>query len=699
MKKAICLLLIMVMLLSALSGCGSKQDAVVQAAPETEGIADASAVDSVETVTEVAAEPTLSSEEVLYNSLPDRMKQAVDVGLAELSQLEDLSRVVTVGEASAMLQKAYVHRTGMESKSLNDLMNNPEYADLTADRGWVLTVPGMTDMELTKGENFENYKQWQNYLNYDNGANWDWGTEDLWYGFDDRLGIANFHLEDDNVIGRGYLDGTGRVLDEAEYFAMMGEDSLYGPDQVKIGPYVDIFPYALKAYDSTTGKKFFTLEEGYINPTKALTVEDAVEYALKFYHFPNPMAVPQFVAPENVSQYNTDIITPDLLSKETDLPAASCQQLPAWHGAVMKDMGYRESGMHPDDQIYEYEIRAIKEAGFNMIGLELDFAWLQDYALQDPDFAPFEGLVAEEDVGSFSVERLEQLDQVLAWCMAYDIHLNLRVVGLPDCGRTDQQETLLSRTETGVGLAACWQAIARRYADIPNEYLSFTLFTSSGVNPKFQVLLPSVDAIRQESPERCIIADICGWWLKKADAEAFAQAGVALSSRVGTEEKLKVFYHRGLYSHKLGLQILGNSGSYLIQNFQWPYNGMDARTLLASTGKDRVNETLAVAQENGVGFMVSDFGVVLDPFEYYGSNYFYPTYHYPEDAYKTMILDITSGLEELNCGWSFSNWYGYFGITGCVPLVDAAVYQQVEDYPFYINTAMYSWFKEINGVS
>lgn len=698
MKRTWSFLLVLAMLLSLLTGCGGQNQEATQKAPETEAVTPATEA-AAELATEPAAESTLSPEEILYNSLPERMKQAVDVGLVEVSQLEDLTRTVTVGEASAMLQKAYVHRTGVESKTLNDLMNTPEYASLTADRGWVLTIPGQTDMELTKGENFENYKQWQTYLNYDNAANWDWGTEDLWYGFDDRLGIANFHLEDDNVIGRGYLDGTGRVLDEAEYIAMMGEASLYGPDLGKVGPYIEVYVYAFKVYDSTTGKKFFELEEGYINPTKVLTAEDAVEYALKFYHYPNPMAVPEFVAPENVGTYNADIITADLLAKETDLPAASCQQLPAWHGVVMKDMGYRERGMHQDNRIYEYEIRAVKDAGFNQIGLELDFGWLQEQALQDPDFAPFEGLVAEEDVGSFSLERLEQLDQVLAWCMEYDIHLNLRVVGLPDCGRTDQQELLLSKAETGVGLAACWQAIARRYADIPNEYLSFTLFTSSGVNPKLQVLLPSVDAIRQESPDRCIIADICGWFLKKADAEAFAQAGVALSSCIGTDEKLKAFYHRGIYSHKVGLQILNNSGSYLVQNFQWPYNGMDAQSLLSAAGKDAVLQTMAVAQDYGVGFTVSNFGVILDPFEYYQSPYFYPSFRYPDEAYQTMIADITSSLEALGCGWSFANWYGYFGITGCVPLVDDAVYGQVEDYPFYIDTAMYSWFRQINGVS
>jgi len=174
---------------------------------------------------------------------------------------------------------------------------------------------------------------------------------------------------------------------------------------------------------------------------------------------------------------------------------------------------------------------------------------------------------------------------------------------------------------------------------------------------------------------------------------------VALSSRIGTDEKLKAFYHRDIYSYKVGLQILNNSGSYLVQNFQWPYNGMDAQSLLSAADKDAVLQTMAVAQDYGVGFTVSDFGVILDPFEYYHTPRFYPAFRYPDEAYHTMVTDITSSLEALDCGWSFANWHGYFGITNCVPLVDDAVYEQVEDYPFYIDTAMYSWFQEINGVN
>ena len=105
MKRTASLLMVLVMLLSILPGCGGKQEEAVQAAPKVENIAETAAEEVAEAPT---TEPALNPEEMLYNSLPDRMKQAVDLGIVTLSQLEDLERIVTVGEASAMLQKAYV---------------------------------------------------------------------------------------------------------------------------------------------------------------------------------------------------------------------------------------------------------------------------------------------------------------------------------------------------------------------------------------------------------------------------------------------------------------------------------------------------------------------------------------------------------------------------------------------------------------
>ncbi len=688
MKRLFSLLLVLTMVLSLFAGCGSAQPEEKTEDP----MLVATTAETTEPTTEPITEPTLSPEELLYNSLPDRLQQAVDAGLVDLSQLEDLNRIVTVSEASAMLQKAYVHRTGAESKVLNDLMNSSEYADLTADRGWVLTIPVITDMELARGDQYENYKQWHKFLN-------EMRPDELWHGFDDRLGIEVYSFNEGTKADMLYCSYIPIMASDRDiYHGMMDDTSIYGPSNASY--YEDLIGYALKAYDSTTGKKFFTLEDGCINPTTPLTVADGAEYALKFYHYPNPMAYPDFVAPENVGKYNENIITADLLTKETELPVVSCTNLPAnWRGVVMKDMGYQMRTTHLDDRIYEYEIQAVKEAGFNFIGLELDFSWLQETILQDKQFDQYHGFVSSEDVGKFSISRLEQLDQVIALCMKYDIHVNLRCVSLGDWASNNRPYHELSNSSTGPKLAAWWQAIARRYADIPNAYLSFMLYTSpaGGVNPTAGVLLPSVDAIREVSPDRCIIADICGWTMKKSDAAVFAEAGVALSSRIGTDENLNMFYHKEFFSERWHEGIKPN-GETFIKNFQWPCNGVDAQSLLASTKKDRVYETMGVAAEYGVGFMVSDFGIVVEPYEVYREPFHYPTYRYPDEGYKAMIEDITSAIEEKGYGWCFDNWFGYFGIANGGPVYDNAIYEQVEDYPFYIDTAMYSWFQEINGV-
>lgn len=516
MKRIVGMLLALVILVSVLSGCGGKQEEAVQAAPKVENIAETAAEEVTEAPT---TEPALSPEEMLYNSLPDRMRQAVDAGIVELSQLEDLERIITVGEASAMLQKAYVHRTGVESKMLQELISDPVYADETATLIWIAGVPGLADMELSHGENYDNYGQWRTYLNDKTQ-----GMEDLWWSFSDRLnmtamvpGIAEpktAYQYDEN--GDTYSGGYGVYWGGLFHTLPWPDSPLYAYE--KEDP--SAVDYGRSVYDVTNGQKYYSMEEN-MDWLGGLTVAKVAECALVYYNFPNPMAYPTFVAPEDVGSFNTDIITADLLSKETDLPTPSCENLPEqWHGTVMDDMTMFERNAHQDDQIYEYEIQKVKEAGFNFVGLELDFSWLQNNLLMDPQKDPYVGFVKKEDVGKLSLEKLEQLDRVVALCMKYDLHLNLRATDMG--GNNNANKNLMhgniNDTKKAPELAAMWQAIARRYAQIPNEYLSFTLFTSIiGVETKAQFLIPSIESIRQVSPDRCIIANIYGWNMRQGD--------------------------------------------------------------------------------------------------------------------------------------------------------------------------------------
>lgn len=514
-------------------------------------------------------------------------------------------------------------------------------------------------------------------------------------------------LEDWVISADGDVYGErSPVIELAQDFSdcreLMKSDLLYGPGE-KDKRFLDIPHYAFMIYDQTNGRKFFEFEDNCVKPGKELTVEAAVEHALIYHNSSSPMAYPTFVAPEEVGSFNPDIITTDLLTKQTNLPEASCQNLPKeWHGTVMDDFQFAyEKLMHPDFEIYEYEIQKVKEAGFNFVGLCLDFSWLQDNILTDKSRKAYEGFVNKEDVGKLSLERLEKLDQVIAWCMKYDIHVNLRCTALGGMNNSVNMYSEISKNSDKHAdiLATLWQAIARRYAGIPNTYLSFTLFTGN-YPVKNSMVLPSVESIRAVSPERCIIADICS---SKMESKDFAELDVALSCSLYEAEKQDSFFNLIEYwnfarNGGIFVEMFDKNGQRVVQNFTWPYKGeIDAAALFSGsrdTGESLIT-VMETAQEYGVGFMLGDFGVTV------GGNrgFTLDRVRYADEPYFAMITDITSTVEELGYGWCFAHWYSPYGVAFSMPAIKTSTYEQVEDYPYYIDQGMMDLFKSINGVN
>lgn len=667
MKKVLCMLLAMVMVLS-LAACGTETE------PETTAPVIATAAPTTEPVTEPTTEATLSPEELLYNALTDRQRLAVDLGIVELSQLEDLERTVTLAEVAKMLQVGYVHRIGVESRTFRDLQTDPTFGPLTATRGLVAPLPGYADMEILYGDQYESFEQWREAGDGIAGGLFSW---DFYNRHGVRNQSTNFYL--------GYMDDIEKNRESL--------DGLRGRDDYWVNDEID--SYAFSVYDSTNGKKFLYLDEGlYYNPLREMTLAEVVECALVYYNSINPVAVPQFVAPEDVGAYNGNIITADLLEKDTSLPMATCQQLPSqWHGVEFNDWNWLYNQCGTDLEIYEYEVQAVKDAGFNFIGLNLDIDWLQDYWFQNEP-RPLHDLMDPQDVGKFSLERLEKLDQLLAWCMERDIHLNIRVTYPGNQYFSHNAMMAMTANDFSQSLARYWQALARRYQDIPNNYLSFTLFSNTFGGVKNSMLLPSVDAIRAESPDRCIIADAYGFLSRYAYAsmEAFAELGVALSyslEATGTT----IFDHCDLFNYDGDRDLNVLVDEEAIKGFTWPYEDKDGEWLLAHDRWDAPSflETAEIAEEYGVGFMLSSFGAVCrsDATDY-------PDFRYPDEAYKAMLSDILSCVESRGYGWCFTNWYGYFGMADCVPRIVGSTYTQVEDYPYYLDETMLGWFREFN---
>lgn len=676
MKRMIGLFLALAMLLP-LTACGGKAETMAV----TESIAETIAPATVPTT-----EPTLSQEAQLLSSLPDRTRQAYELGLVELEQLEDLERTVTIGEAAQMLQKAYTLRNGTESSLLNDI-SLLACAQESACLGWVGRLPIALYVEALEPGSYQDYAQWMNYvigyakngtlsamlpatnitLYWDNDSTLfqaSWG----WYELGWTTKMGNIFYND--------ISAENAQLEECA-----GQGSLLA--------------FSALMYDQTTGCKVVECTaDNTIAVEQIMTVTSMAEMARRLYY--SFYVEPSPASYEECTTAESSILTEELLNRQTDLPEASCSHLPSqWHGVALDDLRtyYDDSQYHYDGEIYEYEIQAVKDAGFNYIGLQLDFSWLQGSGYHRGD--PLDG--------NLDLNRLKALDQILAWCIERDIHLDIRCAG---SGGHDEniQKVWNDSAEDAQKFAEIWKVLAERYAQVPNTYLSFTLLEHirrGNKNPTHNgffdpadgwwnkqteavdFVKPAVEAIRAVSPERCMIVDISG---RVAAGEEVLELGVALAMDMSAQNDFFVIPSR---------QYL-NQDHYL--NMQWPYNG----TCTAESMMDEdvhwktIREVAAMAQENNLGFMISGWGEI--PFVWHGTVK-RPTVRYADEAYQAFIQDVAQTLRSYDFGWCYEAWYGTNGITFSAPLIQNVTYEQISDYPMYYDTTMLNWFQQINNVA
>lgn len=689
MKRMLSLLLMAAMLISVLSGCGGDGEQPARAQrTETEA---AAAETTAAPTPEPATAPTVSQEELLYNSLPDRMKQAVDVGIVELSQMENLDRTVTIAEAAQMLQKAYTHRQGEESNLLADVLAL-ECANEAAYLGWIGRLPIALYVEALEKESYQDYEQWMEHL--------------VQYTITGQMPIitndVRFYREGETVTASGLYDwfDIGWSSGMKNYFYKDVTGNMLLESCAGQG---GLLAYTMLLRDQSTGHPI--LDNGVYNTLpveRIMTVETMAEMALRMYHAFYEAG--ELVPYEDCITADGSILTEELCSRETNLPDASCNLLPSsWHGVTLSELSVYESDgltvMYDrgvDAEICEYEIQAIKDAGFNYIGLQINFSWFQgsDQFRTNPLD------------GNLDLTRLKKLDQILAWCMERDIHLDLRATGIGGYV-LEKQKCLYSPEE----FAKLWSVLAQRYAHIPNAYLSFCVIDQlprnfdGGGTAAFHLdaelkwnggpgsqkkmvdfIRPSVEAIRTASPERCILVDLSGDCAAGTD---ILELGVALS--------VDLIGSNGFFM--IGRRDYLNPDYYL--TMQWPYEGTGNAEALFDEKLSWMEDSTpravaALAQENGLGFMIGGWGEIpLCWTPAWGE----PAYRYSDAAYQAFIEDVTNALKDYGYGWCYDVWYGTNGVTYSLPITKNVVYEQLGEYPLYYDTAMLGWFKEINGVA
>ena len=439
-------------------------------------------------------------------------------------------------------------------------------------------------------------------------------------------------------------------------------------------------------YDRTTGEKVLSdYGDGTFRPLDPMTADEAAEAALRYGHSFEP--APELVRWEDAGTYDRAIIPDALLNRETTLPYNDCAALPAeWHGVMASKMYQLYNlalGTDTDHTVYAYDLDIVRDCGLNFVRLGLSFSRLQGTAR--PEFG--------ED-GCVNLARLRELDQILAWCMERDIHLQLMAADLPDeylnavggdffawierMGHGPQTD------EEIADFAAFWGMLARRYADIPNEYLSFNLMNEPWIETDEDYARqfgPAVEAIRAQSPNRTIVADIHN--PGTLTGETMAEMGVALSSH---------FYEPNRFITTSGWSEEDWTRE-AVQSVTWPMDGHDVRYYFtnADSGLVLYDTVRSTAQAHGVGFMMGECGILLDGAP---GRSIYPEWRYADETMYGYYADLFSALEADGTPWCMGVFNSSGGPVQLLPLYDTE-YEKVGCY--YLDTRfrdfLRSWAK------
>lgn len=238
--------------------------------------------------------------------------------------------------------------------------------------------------------------------------------------------------------------------------------------------------------------------------------------------------------------------------------------------------------------------------------------------------------------------------------------------------------------------------MAKRYAQIPNTYLSFNLINEPDPETDeiyADALRPSIEAIWEESPERLIICDV--ETNTAITGEEMAKMGCALSCH-------EYIPHEFTEIHVS--KAIEDPDYY--PSMTWPYVDEEGNVIDAKAAKDIVAYTVGsynvikeTAERYGVGFMVNEFG-------YFQEGFWEDTNWNPDtdgnlpiqstEVYQAFLKDKIEGYAQDDVAWVVGAWAGMYADTYTWPIENANWYEP-ENYHYVFNKEMLDFWKEINA--
>lgn len=152
-------------------------------------------------------------------------------------------------------------------------------------------------------------------------------------------------------------------------------------------------------------------------------------------------------------------ISTKVLEKARKMPVVSANNLPSWHGSTLP---LDTLSWDPEDKrnyFIEQDFKEQADMGFDYLRMTLDW---KDYCVEKGNT-----LLIDKNVW-------DTIDDAIAWCVKYGIHLNLDLHTLPGYNWDETYDVLENKTHYDMTLAL-WKMVATRYADVPSNVLSYNL--------------------------------------------------------------------------------------------------------------------------------------------------------------------------------------------------------------------------------
>ncbi|HGJ66711.1 TPA: glycoside hydrolase [bacterium] len=294
----------------------------------------------------------------------------------------------------------------------------------------------------------------------------------------------------------------------------------------------------------------------------------------------------------------------------------SASHLPRWRGFNLLE---KFIGEH-NSPFVESDFKWISEWGFDFVRLPLSYRCWADVN---------DWLNLKENV-------LKEIDQVVEFGQKYKVHVNINFHRAPGyCVNPPEEPLSLWKDEKALDACAFhWAHFAKRYKGIPNEQVSFDLLNEPARIPEetyVHVVKRLVEAIRNEDPDRLIIADGLSWG--RDPVHGIIDLNIGQSTR--GYDPMEISHYKASWVNS--------------QNWQeptWPlirgYEKLDKEWLK----KDRIDPWKAL-ENKGVGIHVGEWGAFQ---------------HTPHKVVLAWMKDQLELWKEANWGWAMWNFRGSFGI-------------------------------------